>query len=206
MFTPREVDSVKMSIEINQNIQLAIPFFKQTETGYCHPACVKMVIDFAIDELGVKQKRLSLRKIADALQTHKYGGTVRNNIELINSLLADSVPQIRFQSQVLARFDDIKKEIDEGRPVIAWIDIAPSDEDILKHAVIVKCYDLQKGEIKFVDPEMTLENHVKTMKLGVFVDEKLGVEGRITKLIISPIGQKNLIGRIKPYERRRKTE
>ena len=34
-----------MVVETAQNQNKMIPFYKQTEIGYCHPACVKMVID-----------------------------------------------------------------------------------------------------------------------------------------------------------------
>ena len=195
-----------MAIESYQSQNKTIPFYKQTEIGYCHPACVKMVIDYAIDTIGVKQKRVSLSRIADILKTHRFGGTVRENIELINPVLRDSVPRIRFQSQVSARFSDIKEEIDACRPVIAWINIAPSDEDSIKHAIVITGYNLQKNEIYFVDPEMTVENHIRTLEMGTFLDEKLGVEARIIKLDVSKIGQKHLNGRITPYKRRRATK
>ena len=191
-----------MVIESVQSQNKTMPFYKQTEIGYCHPACVKMVIDYAIDTIGVKQKRVSLSRISEVLKTHRISGTVRENIELINPELRDSVPRIRFQSQISARFSDIEEEIDACRPVIAWINIAPSDEDMIKHAVVITGYDIQKNEIYFVDPEMTVENHIRTLEMGTFFDEKLGVEARIIKLNISEIGQKHLNGRVTPYKRR----
>jgi hypothetical protein len=186
-----------------QSHKKEIPFYKQTETGYCHPACVKMVLDFAIEDMGIKQRRMSLSSIARVLRTNKISGTIRENIELINAELEDSVPRIHFYSRVSARFDDIKDEIDSCRPVIAWINIAPSKEDTVMHAVVIVGYDLQQNEIFLVDPEMTQENHEKHMDLGMFLDEKLGVEGRIIILSVSEIGQKHLNGRITPYQRRR---
>jgi hypothetical protein len=143
-----------------------------------------------------------LSRIAEILRTHRYGGTVRENIELINLVLSDSVPRISFQSQISARFNDIKNELDECRPVIAWINIAPSDEDIIRHAVVIVGYDIQKNEIYYVDPEMSEENHIKTVGMGIFLDEKLGVEARIIKLRVSKITQKHLNGRVTPFKRR----
>jgi len=195
-----------MAMEALEHLVLSLPFYKQTEIGYCYPSCLKMVIDHAIDNLGIKQKRLSLKKIARALGTHKLAGTIPENVELINQLLTESVPQIQFKSQISARFDEIRKELDERKPVIAWINIAQDKSDLARHSIVVIGYNLEKNEIYFVDPEMTVDNHVKNMDIGVFIDEKLGVEARIIKLIISQIGQKDLLGKIVPYERREKTK
>jgi len=165
-----------------------------------------MVIDYAIKVLGVKQKALSLKTIANTSKTHPMGGTVRENIELINTLLTDSVPQIQFQTLLSARLDDIKQELDDKRPVIAWINIAPSVLDTVMHAVVITDYDPVNFEIKYIDPEMTEEHHTMKVSIGKFLDEKLGVEGRIIKLNISSIGQKDLIGGVKPYSRRKENE
>lgn len=185
--------------------KISIPFFKQTETGYCHPACVKMVIDYAIDVLGVDQKRLRLGKIAAILGTHYLAGTPPGAIERINQELGESIPRIQFKSQIGGRFDEIREEIDEGRPVIAWIDIASVEEDTIRHAVVVTGYDPEKKEIYYVDPEMMVENHEKTVEMGDFIDNKLGVRGHLVKLIITEIGQVDLMGRIVSLKKRRRT-
>ena len=184
--------------------KLSIRFFKQTEIGYCHPACVKMVIDYAIDVLGVDQRRLSISKIAKVLGTHRFSGTPPGAIEKINSLLSESIPRIQFKSQLSGRFEDIKREIDEGKPVIAWINISPNEEDIIMHAVVVVGYDEEKKEIYYVDPEMTAENHEKRIEIGDFIDNKLGVRGHLVKLIITERGQIDLMGRIVSSRRRRR--
>jgi len=183
--------------------KLSIPFFKQPTPGYCHPACVKMIIDYAIDLLRVKQKRLRIGKIAEELGAHYLAGTPPGGIERVNLLLADSIPNIQFKSQLSGRFEDLKKEIDEGRPVIAWIEIVGKDGDTIRHAVVINGYDPEKKEIYYVDPEMTAENHEKTAEIGDFIDNKLGVRGHLVKLIISAIGQKDLMGRIVPFKKRR---
>jgi hypothetical protein len=183
--------------------RLSIPFFRQTTPGYCHPACVKMVIDYAITELRVEQKRLRISKIAEELGAHYLAGTPPGGIERVNLLLAESIPNIQFKSQLSGSFDEIKKEIDEGRPVIAWIEIVGKDGDTIRHAVVVNGYDPEKKEIYYVDPEMTPENHERIAEIGDFIDNKLGVRGHLVKLLISTIGQKDLMGRIIPLKKRR---
>ena len=183
--------------------RLSIPFFRQTTPGYCHPACVKMVIDYAINELRVKQKRLRISKIAEELGAHYLAGTPPGGIERVIILLADSIPNIQLKSQLSGNFDEIKKEIDEERPVITWIEIVGKDGDTIRHAVVVNGYDPEKKEIYYIDPEMAAENHERIVEIGDFIDNKLGVRGHLVKLIISTIGQKDLMGRIIPLKRRR---
>jgi len=180
-----------------------IKFYKQPEDGYCHPCCIKMVLDYAIDHLNVKQKKLSLNKIAKASGTHPKGGTVRGNIELINDLLTNSVPRISFKYELAFSFEDILDELQNKRPVIAWINITPDDDEPLLHAVVVSYYDKSTNNVTYIDPLMTKENHTKTVTASVFLDECLGVDGMIIKLVVSTIGQVDLLGKVRPYARRK---
>lgn len=118
-------------------------------------------------------------------------------------MLADSIPNIQFSSQLSGRFNDIIEEIDAGRPVIAWIDITENEGDTVRHAIVITGYDPEKKEIYYVDPEMTAEKHEKTAEIGDFIDNKLGVRGHLVKLIISEKGQKDLMGRVIAVKKRR---
>jgi len=184
--------------------KLEVPFYKQTTPGYCHPACVKMVIGYAIDVLGIQQNRITVGRVAKALRTHRLSGTAPGDLELVNSLLTESVPQIQFKSQISGRFEDIKTEIDRERPLIAWINISPDRDDTIWHAVVIHGYDLDDNKIYFIDPEMNVEDYERTSEIGYFLDNKLGVDGRLIKLIISKVGQMDLRGKIRPFKKKRR--
>ena len=185
---------------------LKIKFFRQTERAYCYPACVKMVIDYAIDSLRVKQRSLRLRKIARELRTDPDAGTSPGDIERVNTLLLDSFPQIQLRGKKMGTFGEIRDEIDQERPVIAWIELVRDEDDILFHAVVVKGYSSDLSKIFYIDPNKTEDDHQCEAEVGDFIDNKLGVEGHLIKLEITLIGQKDLRGRIRPLKRRRETK
>lgn len=182
---------------------LSIPFFKQTERAYCYPACVKMVIDYSRERLGVEQRRLSLSMIARELRADPDAGTAPGDIERVNALLIDSFPQVQLRGKIGGNFEEIRAEIDQERPVIAWIEVIRDEQDILRHAVVINGYSSDLRKIFYVDPAMTKDNHQCEVEIGDFVDNKLGVEGHLIKLETTVVGQKDLRGRIRPLKRRR---
>lgn len=173
---------------------------------YCYVSSVKMLIDYAIDELKVDQKRLRVSTIAKALRTHPDIGTIPGDIERINVKLVDSFPQIQVKDQIGGEFKDIRSEIDDEppRPVIAWLVIAQDDGDSIFHAVVVNGYSEDLTTIYCVDPEMTKENHQREVEVGDFIDNKLTRKGHLVKLVITERGAKDLMGGIHPIKRRRR--
>ena len=185
--------------------KLPVKFKKQSERMYCYVASIKMLVDYAIDELQIDQKRLRIRTIAKALRTHPNGGTAPGDIERINSELADSFPHIQVKDQIGGGFNDIREEIDEPkrRPLIAWIVIARDDGDPIFHAVLINGYSRDRTKIYYVDPEMTQENHQCEAEVGDFINNKLTVEGHLIKLVITERGEKDLMGGLHPIRKRR---
>lgn len=165
-----------------------------------------MVVDYAIKELGVKQKKLRISTIAKELQTHPDGGTAPGDIERVNALLTESFPQIRLIDKKTGTFLEIQDEIENSRPIIAWLELVRDEDDILFHAVVINGYSSNLTTIYYVDPAMTVEDHQCDAEVGDFIDEKLGVEGHLIKLETTLKGQKDLMGRIKPLKRRRNSK
>jgi len=183
---------------------LPLKFSKQPETAYCFPSCLKMVIDYAIDELKVKQKRLRLSSIAKIVKTHPNGGTAPGDIELINAALLDSFPEIQIVDSKGGTFTDIRKEIDEEKLVIAWIVVAKDEEDTLFHSIVINGYDDNLTKIFYVDPEMEQNNYQLSAPIGKFIDEMLTVDGHLIRMKITIKGQQDLFKRLLPLKKTRK--
>ena len=183
---------------------LPIKFRKQSQRMYCYVASLKMVIDYAIDELKVDQRRLRERTIAKTTGTHPDIGTIPGNIERINESLKDSFPQLQFHDAIGGEFRDITEEIDNDRPVIAWLVVAKDEGDILFHSVVINGYSEDRTRIFYVDPELTEEHHQREAEVGDFISNKLTSEGRLVRLTLTLRGEKDLMGGIHPIGRRRR--
>jgi len=160
-----------------------------------------MVIDYAIDELGITQKRLRLSTIAKTVRADPEAGTAPGDIELINIALLDSFPEIQIVDSKGGTFQIIKHEIDERRPVIAWIVIAEDEGDLLFHSVVVNGYNDDLTILYYVDPEMDNMNYQLSVPIGKFVDEMLTVEGHLIRMKITIKGQQDLFLRLHPLKK-----
>lgn len=183
---------------------LRVPFYKQPTDYYCHPTCVKMVLDYAIDILDIKQKKLSLKTVAGSTYSDVNSGTSPLCAELVNALLLESSPNIQFKTVTPGTFKDIQAEIDANRPVIAWINVLDSRDGITWHVVVVNGYEENKREIYYLDPLLEEQYAQKACEVGSFIDLKLGQTGKLIKLVISQEGQKDLFGRVVPPKKRRR--
>jgi len=163
-----------------------------------------MVIDYVIDELKVDQIKLRVRTIAKTTGTHRDIGTIPGNIERINEKLKDSFPQIQFLDTIGGEFMDIAEEIDNDRPVIAWLVIAKDEGDTLFHSVVINGYAEDRTRILYVDPELTEEHCQREAEVGDFISNKLTSEGHLVKITLTTRGAKDLMGGIHPIGRRRR--
>jgi len=160
---------------------------------YCQPTCYKIVINYAVDKFQIKQKKSSIRTIAKILCTDEDWGTVPGNVEFVNILLGKSRPKMQFQRQISRRYTEITTEIDEKRPIIAWIDPQKIVNDEVWHVVVVNGYDADQRKIFFVDPLLREEYWQKEAESSHFMEERLGPKGMLIKLIIGGSGQQTLI-------------
>jgi hypothetical protein len=163
-----------------------------------------MVIDYAIDVLGIKQKKLSLKTIAESTYSDINSGTPPLCAELVNAILLESVPNIQFKTVSPGTFRDIQTEIDANRPIIAWINILDIGDGIAWHVVVINGYEENKRAIYYLDPLLDEPYAQKSCEIGSFIDIKLGPTGKLIKLVISQEGQKDLFGRVLPPRKRRR--
>ena len=172
---------------------LDVAFYKQPNDMYCHPTCVKMVLNYAIRHFKIKQRNLSIRSIARKIGADPLDGTPPGGIELINGALVNSKPSIRFTRQLSGTLREIIVEIDNERPIIAWINLSDNEFDPVWHAVVIVGYDRDKREIYYIDPLKTEEDHIVTLEIGDFISNKMGPQGNMIKFEIGGRGQRTLI-------------
>ena len=183
---------------------LPIKFRKQSQRMYCYVACLKMVIDYSIDELGVDQRRLRESTIAKTTGTHPDAGTIPGNIERINDKLNNSFPQMQFRDNIGGEFSDIIEDIDNKIPVIAWVVVARDEGNIIFHSIVINGYSEDRTRIFYIDPELTHEHFQKEIEVGDFISNKLTSEGHLVRLNLTERGEKDLMGGIHPIGRRKR--
>jgi hypothetical protein len=172
---------------------LDVRFYKQPNDMYCHPTSTKMVLNYAISKFKIKQRNYSIRSIARIIGADPAWGTPPGGIELINGALVNSRPSLRFIRQLSGTLREIFEEIDNNRPIIAWINLTYSEVDPTWHAVVIVGYDRDKREVYYLDPQRTKQDPLVKCEIGDFIKNKLGQEGNIIKIEIGGKGQKTLI-------------
>lgn len=160
---------------------------------YCQPTCFKIVLNYAVDTFKINQKKWSIRKIAKTLSTDVDWGTVPGNVEFINNILGKSRPKMQFQRQISGKYTEVTAEIDDKRPIVAWIDPKKIGNDEVWHVVVINGYDSDQRKIFFVDPLLPEEYWQKEAESSHFMEERLGPKGMLIKLIIGGVGQQTLI-------------
>lgn len=87
---------------------------------------------------------MDVANISEAIKTSADdGGTTFENIKHINEKLKKTRPSIEFVADFGHNFEDIKKEIANNRPVIAWITI-PSPQGDYNHSIVITGFDEDK--------------------------------------------------------------
>lgn len=172
---------------------IELPYFHQPTDMYCQPTCYKIVTNYAIEEFKIKQKKFTIKKIAKTLGTTELWGTIPGNVELVNNLLSSSRPRTYFKQQISGRYTEITYEIDNNRPIIAWIDPRIIGNDEVWHVIVINGYEPDLRRIYFVDPLLSKEYWQKECESSSFMENRLGPKGTLIKLIIGSTGQQTLI-------------
>ena len=100
-----------------------------------------MVLDYARNNFSENCPNLDVAKISEVIKTSAdNGGTTFDNIKHINEELKKTKPSVEFIADFGHKFEDIKKEISNNRPVIAWIAV-PSPHGDFNHSIVITGFD-----------------------------------------------------------------
>jgi uncharacterized protein YvpB len=95
---------------------------------------------------------LDVSDIAKIVNTRE-DGTMLEDIKNINSNeeILRAIPSIEFETKMLSSFKEIETEINENRPVIAWI-MASAEGREFEHSIVVTGIDRDRHRIHYNDP------------------------------------------------------
>jgi len=132
-------------------MKLNVPHIDQNDPYSCVPICPKMVLTYLVIENKIRVPDLTLDQIRKAVDT-RIDGTNLDNVSKINrKLVRGASHRVEFMTSEGNAFDVIKRELAEGRPVIAWIR-QTSDERVLGHSVVITGLDEASLTITYDDP------------------------------------------------------
>lgn len=133
-----------------ENIELDVPFYRQTESYTCVPSCCKMMLDYLNDEkLKIPEPDLDENQIAKLMNT-TVSGTVFSEVENINKMMNKSDPSVEFNAEFQHHtLDDIRKELQKELPVSVWISTRVVD---FLHSIVITGINDIKKTISYNDP------------------------------------------------------
>ena len=128
-------------------------------------------------------RKLSLSTIAKIVQTRALDGTAPRDVERMNDVLGDSIPSIEFKFEAGNRISDIRQELNNDRPCIAWINVVNLPDE-LWHGIVITGYDPVRNTLSYNNPD-ALTPHIgySEMEIGRF-NERWDNRGMLVKVII----------------------
>ena len=146
---------VTLGSTYSMKIKLDVPLEKQEDDYTCTPVCMKMVLEYIRDKFSEGLPDMDSSIIAKTIKTKASvdeGGTTFENIELINEKLKKARPSLSFTAVSGASVKDIKDELENDHPVIAWVMMPSSKGDYPHSKVITGFDDEEKLHIYCNDP------------------------------------------------------
>ena len=119
---------------------------------------MKMVLEYVKNRFSEGFPDLDIPKISEILKTSAdLGGTTFENIKNINEVFRKTRPSLEFVVGLNHKLEDIKKEISNNRPVIAWV-MMPDPNGDYPHSIVITDIDEDKLLIYYNDPVYGKEN------------------------------------------------
>ena len=144
---------------------LPIPLKKQKKKYWCVPASVEMILRYYQNKYGSGVKVLTQSRIANICETDGEGTPYESNI-LLNPSIERNIPLIEFEFESGISIDRITKDIEEGNPMIAFVEGAPGTQDS-GHAVVIIGIDKKQNLLWYNDPLIDKEEQVS---IGRFME------------------------------------
>jgi len=142
-------DSSK-TLEDFSSIEVKISPFLQQDNFSCVPCCIKMVIDY-FASIHSNIVTYELQEIANCIETTELGTCNNSNLDNINKLLEKSIPSLEFiRDNSYPSWDSIIDDLNNGKPVILWIECRDKANRYFGHSVVVTGY--YNGNVIYIDP------------------------------------------------------
>jgi ABC-type bacteriocin/lantibiotic exporter with double-glycine peptidase domain len=149
--------NLKLIIDVVR-FRLDVPLEHQDDDFSCTPICMKMVLEYVKNKFSEGFPDLDISKISEVLKTSAdLGGTTFENIKNINEVFRKTRPSLEFIVGLNHKLEDIKKEISNNRPVIAWVMMRDPNGDY-PHSIVITDIDEDKLLIYYNDPVYGKEN------------------------------------------------
>lgn len=133
-------------------MSLDVPLEYQDNDFSCTPVCMKMVLEYVRGKFVSGFPELDIAAISETLKTSAdLGGTTFDNIKNINEEFKKTRPSLEFVPGLNHKLEDIKKEIAEGRPVIAWV-MMSDPNGYFPHSIVITYIDEDNLLIYYNDP------------------------------------------------------
>lgn len=129
---------------------LPIVHIDQEDRFSCAPICVKMVLNYVSQDLGINIPNLDLNDIRRIVRT-QADGTLPYDVARINQKLRPASHRVEFIPSEGNSFHDIEEELEGKRPVIAWI-LKTVDNIGFYHAVVITHVDKDRLIVGYDDP------------------------------------------------------
>lgn len=176
-----------IDIMVRLKVPLVVPL--QEDGHSCVPRCIKMIFMYISNCLEGRAPDLDIDDIAKVIET-RADGTLLENVRNLNTNLTilQAIPSLEFDVELkMHSLSEIEEEIDNNRPVIAWVELSEGTRRCA-HAVVIVGLDRDKDLIYYNDPMLG----EKEEEIGAFMSRWESVDRLLIKVKIGKREQRLL--------------
>jgi ABC-type bacteriocin/lantibiotic exporter with double-glycine peptidase domain len=153
---------------------LDVPIVFQEDDFSCVPACIKMILEFALKQnpIGLVID-ISVQEIGESMGTDELG-TPLSGVRGINEKLKKTVPSIEFEAKTNCVLKEIETEIQNEKPVVAWLKMP------YPHSIVITGVDKKRLIVYYNDPQRGKSQ----MDMGKFMSSWKNIDSVLIKVKI----------------------